>query len=56
MSPANRDLNLFHHIRTVSWQMPILRSKSKFSTDAMTAEKPMYIVTTGRITSGADLK
>jgi hypothetical protein len=56
MSPANSGPNLFHHIRTVSWQMSMPRSNSRSSTFRKLSGKRTYIITTRRITSGDELK
>jgi hypothetical protein len=48
--------NLFHHIRTVSWQMSIPRSNSRCSTFRKLRGKRTYISITSRITSGDELK
>jgi hypothetical protein len=55
-SPANIGPNLFHHIRTVSWQMSIPRSNSRSSTFRRLSGKRTYINTANRITSGDELK
>jgi hypothetical protein len=56
MSPAIIGPNLFHHIRTVSWQMSIPRSNSRSSTFRSYSGNRTYIITTRRITSGDELK
>jgi hypothetical protein len=55
-SPANIGPNLFHHSRTVSWQMSIPRLNSRSSTFLRLSGKRTYISTTSRITSGEELK
>ena len=55
-SPANIGRNLFHHSRTVSWQMSIPRSNSRSSTLLRRSGKRTYISTTSRITSGEELR
>jgi hypothetical protein len=56
MSPANIGPNLFHHIRTVSWQMSMPRSNSRSSTFRNDNGKRTFIITTSLITSGEELK
>ena len=56
MSPANNGPNLFHHSRTVSWQMSIPRSNKRSSTFRKLSGKRTYINTIKRITSGDELK
>jgi len=53
---ANSGPNLFHHNRTVSWQMSIPYSNSRFSTFRRLSGNREYISTASRITSGEELK
>ena len=48
--------NLFHLMRTVSWQMSMPRSASRSSTFRNDSKKRTHIITTRRITSGKELK
>jgi hypothetical protein len=56
ISAANSGPNLFHHSRTVSWQMSMPRSASRSSTLRNDRGNRTYIITTRRITSGEELK
>ena len=55
-SAANSGPNLFHHSRTVSWQITMPRSASRSSTFRKLSGKRTYIITIRRITSGEELK